>query len=57
MINKKRTRDEIECYKGFGHVIHECPIKDKNHYLKRKKVLQATLDLEDKGSDYFFGEF
>lgn len=37
--------------------MHERPTKDKDQDLKRKKVLQATMDLGDEGSEDCLSEF
>lgn len=38
-------------------MIHECPTNDKDQDPKRKKVLQATMDSEDEGSEDCLSEF
>lgn len=45
----------VQCYKckGFEHVMHECPLKDKDHDPKGMKVLYVTFELDDEGSEDF----
>lgn len=56
---KKNSKDIVQWYKckGYGHVAHECPSKDKDHDPKGKKVLQTTLKLDDKISVHCVSEF
>lgn len=41
---------------GFGHVMHECPPKDKDLYPKGEKVLRDTFESDDEGSEDFLNE-